>query len=92
MAASKHVPQGHLFSFPDTVRAWMLEETSGHMVHVNGAKVTVYCGATRGSFSGELRKPPVQCRYCRKTIEEGTREVHRDGYVLWHRGSGPAAP
>ncbi len=83
--APKHVPVGHLFSFPDAVREWMLKETGGHMVLAEGMQVTVYCGETRGSFGGKRSKPLHACRFCHRAIEEGVREERPGGFVLWHR-------
>lgn len=85
--APKHVPVGHLFSFPDAVREWMLQETGGHMVQAEGAQITVYCGETRGSFIGKRHKPLHVCRFCHCTIEEGQQEERPGGFVLWHRAS-----
>jgi len=82
--APRHVPEGHLFAFPDAVRTWMLAEHRGHMAGETNSHVTVYCGETRGSFTAERIRPNLKCRFCHHVVQDGTMETVPGGFSLWH--------
>ncbi len=80
----RHIPVGHLFEFPDAVRAWMLSEVHGHMAFSENNHCTVYCGCSRGSFRIDRLKPNQRCRFCHEVIQEGSHEDRQGGFILWH--------